>query len=224
MDYIDKGEMNMASNTSKGRAVKGSKFWVQTIINSSMRLDLEEKIGLGPITWLSPLRAEGYTEYKLNQENMRSQLKLTKEDLAFWPQNEPQWDAIGVAGDTIILVEAKAHIEETVTNMSATSNESIARITKAMKEIFDIMNHLGNGNFESWVHKYYQLGNRLTFLQKLNQMPNKKAKLVLLNIVEDPTYKCTSMAEWETHTKAVFNEITGSPETPEHVIVVNFQV
>lgn len=214
----------MASNTSKERAIKGSKFWMQTIVNSSMKLDLEKQIGLGPITWLSPLRAEAYKEYKLNEKDMLAQLGLTEQDLAFWPQNEPQWDAIGMAGDTIVLVEAKAHVEEMVTKLNATSHESIARITKAMKEIFDIMNHLGNGNFESWVHKYYQLGNRLTFLQKLNQMPNKKAKLVLLNIVEDPTYKSTSKEEWEVHTKAVFNEITGSECTPQDVIVVNFQV
>lgn len=215
----------MTSNTLNARANKGSKFWVQTIINSSMRVDLESQIGLGPITWLSPLRGETYKEYKLNEESMLQRLNLSKADFNFWPQNQPQWDAIGVAEDgTIILVEAKAHIEELRSSLGAKSNESLQRITTAMKEVFEIMNHLGNGQFDSWIKKYYQLGNRLTYIEKLNEMPHQKAKLVLLNIVDDPTYESTSKEAWQQHTKAVFKEIIGTEEVPENVIVVNFQV
>jgi hypothetical protein len=56
------------SNTSKGLAEKGSKFWMQAIVNSKMIDQLNAEIGV-PLDWLSPLKGEKeeYLEYELKQ-------------------------------------------------------------------------------------------------------------------------------------------------------------
>ncbi|MDR2697440.1 MAG: hypothetical protein LBB40_03070, partial [Holophagales bacterium] len=57
------------SNTSKGRDNQGgSKDWMQQIINSDMRTQLEELTGEGETDWLLPLKKDDYSEYQLNQE------------------------------------------------------------------------------------------------------------------------------------------------------------
>jgi len=65
------------------------------------------------IDWKSPLQSDDYAEYrdedflrKLEILNNKVEYTLSK----FWPDNGPQWDALGVSGDEIILVEAKANI------------------------------------------------------------------------------------------------------------------
>lgn len=214
----------MSSNTSKGKAIKGSKYWIQEIINSNLKQDLDQKIGLGAITWLSPLKRENYVEYKLNQEVIMNKLNLNKQDFSFWPSNQPQWDAIGVVGETIILVEAKAHINELHSNMSVIAPKSKELILKSMKEVFDELACSSETDFKSWITGYYQLGNRLTFLKMLTKRYNKKLKLVLLNIVNDPTYKATSEEIWQKDTRKVFKKLRGTEEVPEDVIVVNFMV
>lgn len=214
------------SNTSIGRGSKGSKFWIQTLVNldngnALTKAISEEDKTIVEIQWLSPLTKSNYEEYKLNFVDVYKELNIKGEDFDFWPNNQPQWDAIGKAGDTIILVEAKAHTSETISKLSATSQESINLITKSMKETYNKLS--STSDFSIWINTYYQLGNRLTFLEKLKSK-GYQAKLVLLNIVNDPTYIKTTHKEWEDYNTKVFTEMLGGLKAPTDVIVVNFQV
>ena len=215
----------MGSNTSNSRGKKGSKFWIQTIINSDMKIELERQIGIGKIDWISPLAKDGYAEYKLNQENIIDIIGIPKTFYSFWPSNQPQWDAIGMTEDTIVLVEAKAHLKELKSSLSATSEESIRLICETMGKVFD--ESYANGDFIKWKKDYYQLGNRLTFLKIMNDSVSKngkQVKLVLLNMVNDPTYIPTSEEEWDNSYNNIFMDMTGSSKVPKDVVMVNFSV
>lgn len=53
-------------------------------------------------------------------------------------------------------------------------------------------------NDDVWYNNYYQLGNRLVFLVNLRRK-GYNVKLVLLNIVEDPTHIMTTEKQWQDH-------------------------
>lgn len=215
----------MSSNTSKIRGKKGSKFWMQTIINSDMKLKLESQIGIGKIKWISPLSKDEYAEYKLNQNDIVELIGISKASYSFWPTNQPQWDAIGMTEDTIVLVEAKAHLKELNSYLSATSEKSKILICETMRSVFD--KYYSGGNFEKWTKKHYQLGNRLTFLKMINKLASnsgKQVKLVLLNIVNDPTHIPTTEDEWKDSYNNILTEMTGLTLPLKDVIMVNFHV
>lgn len=122
------------------------------------------------------------------------------------------------------MVEAKAHLRELNSNISA-GEKSKLLITKTMKEIFN--NKYSKGNFDKWLSGYYQLGNRITFLEKLNEISKEtgmKVKLVLLNFVDDYTYIPTSEEKWKEHYKSVFIEMLGKEDVPDDTLIINFDV
>ena len=215
------------SNTSKGLAEKGSKYWMQMIINSELKLRLNDFLK-DDINWLCPLKdKDNYSEYELRQEKIVKETKITKDKYKeIWPPRQPQWDAIGISDNrkTLYLVEAKAHLKELKSNISA-GEESKCLITKTMKEIFD--KKYSKGNFNKWLNGYYQLGNRITFLEELNKISHKtglKVRLVLLNFVDDYTYIPTSEEEWKEHYESVFMEMLGKKDVPDDTLIIYFDV
>lgn len=213
------------SNTSKGPADKGSRLCIQKVINSDWKKKLDQEIGLGEITWLSPLREDNYAEYQLKEPYIANQLGIPIESYKFWPSNQPQWDAIGVSGNTVILVEAKAHIDEFKNNSTATSEVSIEKIDSAMFGVFE--RHFSQGNFDLWKVGYYQMANRLTFLDKMNDIlrpQGREAKLVLLSFVNDCSYRKTPLDIWEKKYQSIFQDMTGSSEVPDDVVMVYLDV
>jgi hypothetical protein len=88
----------------------------------------------------------------------------------YWPNSskgQHNWDAIIVHGDEYILVEAKAHLKELETNISEKAKESsIEKINKAFEETKQNFNILTNNN---WFKNYYQLANRLSFVNFLHK-------------------------------------------------------
>lgn len=215
----------MSNNTSKGRRNKGSKFWVQTIINSCMRTELERQIGLGKIKWISPLTEDDCAGYKLNQSKIAELIGIPKESYDFWPSNQPQWDAIGITENTIVLVEAKAHLKELNSRESAKDRESKMLIKETMKDVFD--EYYSGGNFRKWRRRHYELGNRLTFLKKLRELEGedgREVKLVLLNIVNDPTHIATTEEQWEKAYADILMKMTNEKPPLEDVIIVNYHV
>jgi hypothetical protein len=120
------------SNTSKEKGKKGSKFWIQALVNTGDGKLLSNEIrkldsSIEDISWISSLEKEEYEEYKLNNSKIINKVSINKEDMDFWPKNQPQWDAIGIAENCdnktnmIILVEAKAHLQEM--NSSCTAKD-----------------------------------------------------------------------------------------------------
>lgn len=218
------------SNTSKGKGVKGSKYWIQIVVNSDQRDKLNAAIG-DRLIWISPLENEQFAEYQLKQSKIRNSLnidqKYSKEIFSFWPARQPQWDGIAISEDksTLYLIEAKSHLNELKSKISARSESSRQLIVKTMEEV--ISRNYPKGSIDLWLNVYYQLGNRITFLHKMNDI-NKttglKVKLVLLNFTEDPTYKPTTAVQWNNHYKEVFKGMFGFETTPQDVLLVNFPV
>lgn len=221
------------SNTSKGRGIKGSKYWMQTIVEKKeYRTELDQMIG-DTLTWISPLAGENgtYDEYELQHKIVLKELGITKEKaqeyFSFWPKRQPQWDGIAISKDTktLYIVEAKAHLRELNSKLSASNEDSIRQITDSMKNVQ--IEKYEKGDFSKWINGYYQLANRLTFLYNLNKMTFpviKKAKLVLLNIAEDHTYVPVSINEWEQHYKDVMMDMIGQENAPDDVILLFYSV
>ena len=97
---------------------------------------------------------------------------LQKKWERFWPVGRGihNWDAVGwVCSNEIqelLLVEAKAHIEETKTNCQAKDPGSIKKIVEAFEMV---KNALGVPNEIGWMKDYYQVTNRIASLYFLHQ-------------------------------------------------------
>ena len=219
------------SNTSNSKGEKGSKFWMQEIVNEPSRKKIFEKILGDNLIFLSPLQSECYKEYQLKEQKIFSNVlgldeNEFKKNFLFWATNQPHWDAIATSADgkILYLFEAKAHLKELQSKIRATDEKSIKKITNSMKKVFDEIS-IENANFSSWTDKYYQLGNRFTFLQEMNQIKFPKIErtiLILLNITDDKTYIPTSKENWEQHYKEVFEEMTGNKNPPTDVKILYF--
>ncbi|HBZ41633.1 MAG: hypothetical protein A2Y20_04060 [Firmicutes bacterium GWF2_51_9] len=219
------------SNTSKGLGKRGSKLWIQFLVNQKhgdklSKCIIQEDNGISKIKWLSPLKQEDYEEYMLNSdiilERIRSEGVYIDKNmiLNFWPSQSPHWDAIGIYYDEqnipgLLLVEAKANIREMNSKKSSVpssfrSQQNTLLIEESMLNAYD--EFCSGPNFASWTEKYYQLGNRLTFLNKLKS--HFPVKLILLNIVNDETYIKCSFEEWQDHYRNVFAEMTNTRNLP----------
>ncbi len=218
------------SNTSNEKAEKGSKFWVQKIVNENPYTEKFQEIFGAKLIFLSPLASEFFKEYQLRESKIFSNvLGLTKVEFenkfSFWAKNQPHWDAIATSADgkILYLFEAKAHLKELQSKLSATNKNSIEKIKNSMQKVFEKIST--GADFQSWIKKYYQLGNRFTFLFNMNQMNFPKIQrtiLILLNIIEDQTYIQTSQKEWQQHYEKVFLEMTGKNFPPENVKIIYF--
>lgn len=220
-------EVESMSNTSKGRGIKGSKYWMQLIPNTVIKTEFDRMIG-EKLRWLSPLVANDYMEYELSHSFICQQLGITDREKAFsfWPRRQPQWDGIAVGEDsgTLYLVEAKAHLREMESRCRA-SLESKDKIIKAMREVFS--GYAKANDFNIWMERYYQLGNRLTFLEymkKMNLPRYPHVKLLLINFTDDMTYLPTTEEDWKRHYEKVFEEMTGEKKIPSDVRCIYLSV
>jgi len=224
------------SNTSDGPAEKGSKFWMQRIVNTpAMSLQLENCINLGKIKWFSPLRKDNYKEYKLNSNYIPSDpeklicnaLDIVKKDLDFWPHGGPQWDAIGIINkggkETILLVEAKSYIGEIKEDCKAEKNlknhkKIVETLTNVHKEIVKKVssNHTINDFPASpWLGNLYQIANRLAFFYNIKYLIEEKKDVVLVFLLFGHDYthgddrKLTGYCEWSEHMNGVTKALLG---------------
>ena len=122
------------------------------------------------------------------------------------------------------MVEAKAHTEETITKCKATAEDSKRLIKQSLMsthELLAVSDHIYDESL--WFSRYYQLANRLTFLNNLTSQ-GIKVKLILLNIVDDPTYIKTSEDKWIKHYSDVFQKMLGTSTLPNNVYLLNINV
>lgn len=182
-----------------GRAFKGSRLQIQTYanvltdrLNEGMRGAFPN---LGPLTWVSPLASEMYTEYL--DEAFLSVMGLPHlvDNLAeFWPRRGPNWDALAVTGDSVLLVEAKSYPAEAKTRSGA-SEGSLEWIKRSLLET---ANWLGLSELpRTWWDGYYQGANRLAHLYFLREACGIEAYLAFVNFVDDPTHNPTAIGVWE---------------------------
>lgn len=224
---LSRGNKNM-SNTSNGPAAKGSKYWMQKIVNNNIALNNITNNCLNFI-WLSPLKANNYKELKtpkifFNGEYLRMKLMKCWNNQKFWPSNHPSWDAVGIKTkpdktQTLYLFEAKGHINETKSKCTAKDPDSIKTIKNSLEYTHDLINKNHNYDENVWLDQYYQLGNRLATLEYLKEK-GIDVILVLLNIVDDATHIRTSEDDWKKHYEKVFYKMIGNKTPPINVIMI----
>ncbi len=138
------------------------------------------------IDWKSPLQSDDYAEYRdgdfLNRLGISSRIKYPL--IAFWPNNGPQWDALGVSGDEIILVEAKANIPEMVSPGTKAEPGTRKRIENSLNELKKYLN-ISNGT--DWTGTFYQYVNRIAHLYYLREKNDIKAHLLFIYFINDVT-------------------------------------
>jgi hypothetical protein len=188
------------NNELSGIAERGSQKWIQDLVNgSSEQLDraivgsLTTAINL-PIEWLSPLRANGYAEYRdtafLECLGLSQHAASLRE---FWPLSGPRWDALGRTGSTYFLVEAKANIPELISDCQATAPHSREMIAAALRRT---QQWLGASPHVDWLTGFYQYANRLAHLYFMREIARVDAYMVFLYILNDPTHIPTSRIKW----------------------------
>lgn len=209
---------------------KGSLRWLQDLINRKPELlqkALQSRMALrdgAAITWLSPLKSDRFAEYRDESFLERLGVTLDHRSLAsFWPPNGPQWDALGITsrGD-LLLVEAKAHVKELVSDCGASPKSS----TLIQASLAEAGAFFMATTTKKWSQTYYQYANRLAHLYLLRQLNHLPAWLIFLYFVnaEDVAGPKTP-EEWRSSIEEVHNHLgVGREQIGPYVIDVFIDV
>src|SRR5262249_17268942 len=117
-----------------------SEHWLRTCVNDG-RLEFSDQVrstfgwpSTEQINWLSPIQEDGYAEYY--DESFLERLALKDLSVAlkcFWPAGGPRWDGLArTEQGKVLLVEAKAYIEEAVDYRSRAAAGSLKRIAQSL--------------------------------------------------------------------------------------------
>ncbi len=169
----------------------GSLKNLQVAINEKKRyLDCEISKVIGKqmkIDWRSPLKMDDYAEYRdkdfLIRLGILNEIKYPLSN--FWPDNGPQWDALGVSGDEMILVEAKANIPEMVS--PGTDAKNLKSIKKIKNSLDEVKKYLNINKDIDWTGTFYQYVNRIAHLYYLREKNQIKAHLLFIYFINDIT-------------------------------------
>ena len=144
-----------------------------------------------------------------------SNLPIHKEWANFWPpkknhRNQQNWDAVGYvqvdSQNEILLVEAKAHVEELKSPCKAESQGGLPMITNALN---DVKRYYGVKDSIDWLKPYYQYANRLAVLYFLNTH-NIPARLIFIYFMGDdyPSKICPkNNDEWRKYLNDMYNTL-----------------
>ena len=189
-------------------AARGSRKWLQVLVNRCPEL-LEDQILCqlnslaSEIDWLSPLKSDDYAEYYDQAFVDKLGICLNRIPLrSFWPRSGPRWDGLGATdGGQYILVEAKAHVRELRSAMSAKRDSSVNRILYSFSET---KKYLHVDARADWTRPFYQYANRLAHLYLLHVLNEVDAYLVNVYFLKDQdmrelgTIVPQTIKEWET--------------------------
>lgn len=180
---------------------RGSLRWIQKAVAErwpALEAPIVARAGNDrTIIWRSPLKADGFAEYRdgdfldlLDLSHLRQSLT------AFWPDRGPQWDALAqLEGGGILLVEAKAHIGELCSPGSAAGAASLARISETLDHVAEALG--ASVTRAPWTTHFYQLANRIAHLHFL-RCQGVDAWLALVNFVGDDDMNGPNTVEaWE---------------------------
>src|SRR4051812_30593047 len=202
---------------------KGSQRWMQWYVNHAAHA-IDQEIGLGPIDWRSPLREDDYAEYRDAAFLDRIGVKPSKRTLdSFWPRGGPQWDALGRSSDgTVVMVEAKAHLNELYSPATSASAESSVALIQA--SLLETMEGLGVRTGFDWSKQFYQYANRIAHAYFLNALNDIPTKLVFMYFTGDTDVKGPSTSEaWQTAIETVHRAL-GLNASPSFVCDVFIDV
>lgn len=171
-------------------SVSRSEHWLRQTIEHPHQLDGQLKKSFGwpeneVITWVSPVEKDGYAEYFDAEFLERLGIEELKEPLdQFWPISGPRWDGLGrTDSGRVILVEAKAYIEEGVDYGSKATSRSLQRILSALEEAKTAFRARDEAR---WDTPFYQYANRLAHLYFLAEKNGLDAYLVFLYFANAP--------------------------------------
>ncbi len=192
---------------------RGSQLWLQRAVAERWS-ELEDPIravlggGGADVRWLSSRADDDFAEYRDGALLDLLGLGHLGPALAtFWPQWGPQWDALGRAGERVVLVEAKAHIGEFCTPGTDAGPVSRARIVDRLHEVAAA---LGARHGERWSEQFYQYANRLAHLHFLRGA-GVDAYLVLVGFLDDHGMGGPSSAEAWRAAYQIADHVLGLP-------------
>jgi len=139
------------------------------------------------IDWKSPLKSDDYAEYR--DDDFLEKLGILNNEMEyplsnFWPDYGPQWDALGVSNDEIILVEAKANIPEMVSSGTKAGTNSRKKIENSLNEV---KKYLSVSDTIDWTGTFYQYVNRIAHLYYLREKNKINAHLLFIYFINDVT-------------------------------------
>ena len=179
------------SRVAQSAGERGSLKWTQRAVNERsdvLEATLRRALPLPPgrlLEWVSPLQKDDFAEYRDETAIERLRLGRLKHPLSrFWPARGPQWDALAICGDAVLLIEAKAHVPELLSPSTQASKPSRRRIQASFG--------LAQRGFRAqpgcdWSRRFYQYANRLAhlhFLWKMNRVNVLLAFVYFLNDTE----------------------------------------
>jgi len=149
------------------------------------------------IRWLSPIADDEFAEYY--DEEFLDRLGISDLDVPlskFWPKSGARWDGLArTSSGKIILVEAKAYIEEGVDYRSQAGDESYAKIQAALNAA---KSDFGAHKAAPWESPFYQYANRLAHLYFLHRLNGLDAYLLFLYFADAPDVpKPCTVSEWQ---------------------------
>ncbi|HEX4295078.1 MAG TPA: hypothetical protein VHZ29_13170 [Rhizomicrobium sp.] len=207
------------------RGTRGSLKWIQQAVNSHPHV-LDSAIlprlqGAKSISWLSPLAEDAFAEYRDGDFLKRVGIARLVGDLAeFWPRHGPQWDALATSDRAdVLLIEAKAHVDEICSPGTAARAMSRRRIEDSLARTATAMKADPKA---AWTGAFYQLANRFAHLRFLRSR-GIKAWLVLVSFVGDADMRGpASQQEWEAAYRIVLHVMGIRQSTPllRHVLYV----
>lgn len=190
--------------STRGKANKGSRKWLQVLVNDCPELLNWEIAEQSPtatesIHWLSPLREDDYREYYDRPFIEQLGISLEKRPLkSFWPRSGPRWDGLGRANRSQpLLVEAKSYIKEMRSlGSGATSQKSIEKIAGSLQ---DTQQFIGADQSVDWAKSsYFQYANRLAHLYLLRELNDLPSFLITFYFLNDAERSGPStISEWE---------------------------
>lgn len=184
-------------------AAKGSQRWLQIAVNhapqalesplrDSMRVGVEETF-----EWLSPRADDRYLEYRDECFLGRLGCSLSTRKLQeFWPTRGPVWDGLArTSSGNLLLLEAKAHVQEIVSGGSRAQPGSKARILASLRETQEAL--APRAKAVDWSNTFYQYANRLAHLYLLRELNGLPAHLVFVYFLNATDVNGPSdRAEW----------------------------
>jgi hypothetical protein len=196
------GGVSSGKGVGNAQTRKTSEDWLRVAVNEhshslNSRIRTLFKWDEDQIEWLSPIAADEYAEYFDREFLTRlgvSNLKVPLGD--FWPESGPRWDGLArTASGKLILVEAKAYIEEGVDYKSGAGPRSLKKISTALSRAKSAFAATDDA---SWESPFYQYANRLAHLYFARQLNGLDAYLLFVYFADAPDVPkpCTTQ-EWQ---------------------------
>ena len=207
-----------------GRAYAGSQRQIQTYVNQlpeELNAAIIQSFGADFLTdckvrWVSPLAAERYIEYR-DADFLRALGFPQHIDALsrFWPNGGPCWDALARIEDGkgnptgCILVEAKSHVPEFLSNDTRAGAKSLHLIQKSIgmaKNWFGVEEATIWTGFANPGKCLYQYTNRLAHLYFFRALLGVPTFLVNIHFLADP-HSPTELGVWQTAIGEIHKEL-----------------